>query len=222
MKKLMLSDIHQSLGAKMIDFSGFSMPIQYDGVRIEHSRVRESVGVFDVSHMGQIFVSGVRSQEFLQYITSNDLSNIEIGQVQYTCFPNYDGGIVDDLLLYKLDLNYYMLVVNASNIHKDLNWMIDHNNYDANIEDKSNHFSLLAIQGPRSRELLQSFTDHNLSVIKYYNFIVGNICGIDDIIISRTGYTGELGFELYVKNSDIKKLWNTLFTSSIDLSPIGL
>ena len=222
MKKLMLYNTHQSLGAKMIDFAGFSMPVQYDGVKIEHSKVRNSVGVFDVSHMGQIFVSGNGSEDFLQYITSNDVSKIKIGQVQYTCFPNHDGGIVDDLLLYKLGINYYMLVVNASNIEKDLNWMIENNKYNVEIQDESDHFSLLAVQGPKSIELLQSFTDYKLSNIKYYNFIVGNICGIDDVIISRTGYTGELGFELYVKNNDIKILWDTLFTSSIDLSPIGL
>ena len=223
MKKLTLSEVHENLGGKMIDFSGYYMPIQYSlGVKEEHKIVRESVGLFDVSHMGEIFISGKKSLEFLQFITSNDVSNLSPGKVQYTCLPNNDGGIVDDFLLYMLEENRYLLVVNASNIAKDLCWIKDQNSFGCMIDNQSENYSLLAVQGPKSIDLLQEITNINLSEIKYYNFKIGEIGGIDYVIISRTGYTGEIGFELYVKNEDVKKLWKALFFTSIHLEPIGL
>tara|TARA_Y100001954_G_scaffold183763_1_gene196115 strand:- start:494 stop:1570 length:1077 start_codon:yes stop_codon:yes gene_type:complete len=223
MKKLILSELHEKLGGKMVDFAGYYMPVQYTlGVKEEHRIVREAVGVFDVSHMGEVFVSGENSLEFLQSITSNDVSKLTPGKVQYTCFPNDTGGIVDDFLLYMLEENRYLLVVNASNIAKDLSWMKDQNSFGCMIDNQSDNYSLLAVQGPKSIDLLQEITNINLSEIKYYNFKIGEIGGIDYVIISRTGYTGELGFELYVKNEDVKKLWEALFFTSIHLEPIGL
>ena len=223
MKKLILSEIHQKLGGKMVDFAGYYMPVQYSlGVKEEHKIVREEVGVFDVSHMGEVFVSGENSLEFLQRITSNDVSKLTPGKVQYTCLPNDIGGIVDDLLLYMLKENKYLLVVNASNITKDLSWLKKQNLFGCLIDNQSDNYSLLAVQGPKSIDLLQELTNINLSEIKYYNFKIGEIGGIDDVILSRTGYTGELGFELYVKNEDVKKLWESLFLTSTHLEPIGL
>ena len=223
MKKLILSEIHQKLGAKMVDFAGYYMPIQYSlGVKEEHKIVRESVGVFDVSHMGEIFISGKKSFEFLQFITSNDVGNLSPGKVQYTCFPNNDGGIVDDFLLYMLEEDSYLLVVNASNIEKDLGWINSKNSFGCLIDNQSDNYSILALQGPKSLELIQKLSKENLSEIKYYNFIVTNIASIDQVILSRTGYTGELGFELYVKNKHVIKLWESLFSTSTHLEPIGL
>ena len=223
MKKLTLSEIHENLGGKMIDFSGYYMPIQYSlGIKEEHKIVRESVGVFDVSHMGEIFISGKKSLEFLQFITSNDVSNLSPGKVQYTCFPNNDGGIVDDFLLYMLEEDSYLLVVNASNIEKDLAWVNSKNTFNCLIDNQSDDYSILALQGPKSLELLQKLSKENLSDIKYYNFIVTNVANIDNVILSRTGYTGELGFELYVKNEYVKKLWEALFSTTTHLEPIGL
>jgi aminomethyltransferase len=223
MKKLVLSDLHESLGAKMVEFAGYFMPIQYKmGVKEEHRIVREEVGVFDVSHMGEVFVSGKKALEFLQYITSNDVSKLTPGKVQYTCLPNSDGGIVDDFLLYMLEGNKYLLVVNASNMEKDLKWINFHNSFGCVIDNQSDNYSLLAVQGPKSIDLLQEITTENLSEIKYYKFKIGEIGGVNDVILSRTGYTGEIGFELYVKNEDVIKLWNALFSTSIKLEAIGL
>ena len=223
MKKLILSELHENLGAKMVNFVGYHMPIQYSlGVKEEHRIVREEVGVFDVSHMGEVFVSGEKSLEFLQGITSNDVSKLSPGKVQYTCLPNDEGGIVDDFLLYMLEINSYMLVFNASNIAKDLVWITDKNSFGCQIDNQSDNYSLLAVQGPKTIDLLQELTNTNLSEIRYYNFKIGEIAGVDDVILSRTGYTGELGFELYVKNEHVKKLWEALFCTSIPLEPIGL
>ena len=223
MQKLVLSDLHESIGGKMIDFAGYYMPVQYtDGVKTEHHTVRNEVGVFDVSHMGEVFVSGDKSLDFLQYITSNDVSKLIPGKVQYTCLPNTNGGIVDDFLLYMIAKNNYLLVVNASNMEKDLDWINEHNTFGCKIDNQSDNYSLLAIQGPKSIALLQELTDINLSEIKYYNFRIGSIAGIEGVILSRTGYTGEMGFELYVKNESVKQLWNALFSTSISLKPIGL
>ncbi|MAW21062.1 MAG: glycine cleavage system protein T [Flavobacteriales bacterium] len=223
MKKLVLSDVHLSLGGKMVDFAGYKMPIQYaDGVISEHNAVRNSVGVFDVSHMGEIFISGDKAFNFLQYITSNNLNKLTPGKVQYTCFPNDTGGIVDDFLLYMVSENNYLAVVNASNIQKDLDWMKKHNSFGCNINNQSEEYSLLAVQGPKSIELLQELTNINLSEIKYYHFKVTSISGINNVILSRTGYTGEVGFEIYVKNEYVKELWDALFSTSISLKPIGL
>ena len=223
MKKLILSDLHESIGGKMVQFSGYFMPVQYaSGVKAEHHAVRDSVGVFDVSHMGEVFVTGTNSFDFLQYITSNDVSNLYPGKVQYTCLPNNSGGIVDDFLLYMLAEDSYLLVLNASNLDKDLAWLKKNNTFGCDIDDQSYKYSLLAVQGPDSVKLLQEITNVNLFNIKYYNFIIGTIANIDNIIISRTGYTGELGFELYVKNEHVTKLWIALFNTSVKIMPIGL
>jgi aminomethyltransferase len=206
----------------MVEFAGYYMPVQYEGVKTEHHTVRNEVGVFDVSHMGEVFVSGDKAIEFLQYITSNDVSKLTPGKIQYTCLPNADGGIVDDFLLYMIAENNYLLVVNASNMEKDLAWINQHNTFGCTINNQSDNYSLLAVQGPKSIELLQQLTDVNLTDIKYYNFKIGNIAGIEDVILSRTGYTGEIGFELYVKNESTKQLWDAFFTTSIEIKPIGL
>ena len=218
---LTLTPVHKELNAKMVDYAGFNMPVQYEGVIAEHLAVRNNVGVFDVSHMGEIFISGDGADKFLQYITSNDVSKLYNGKVQYSCLPN-NNGIVDDILVYKIDINSYLLVVNASNIKKDLDWLNTNNSFGCNIDNKSNDYSLLAVQGPKSLELLNKLSNEELNDIEYYNFIIGNVSGIDNIIISRTGYTGELGFELYVKNENALDLWNSLFSLDIDLKPIGL
>ncbi len=223
MHKLVLSDFHESIGGKMVDFAGYKMPVQYnDGVIAEHHAVRNVVGVFDVSHMGEIFIRGESALDFLQYITSNDVSLLNPGHVQYTCFPNDSGGIVDDLLLYNLAKNSYLLVVNASNMKKDLAWINKFNSFKCIIDNQSDNYSLLAVQGPKTIDLLQQLTDVNLSQIKYYNFQIGEIADIEDVILSRTGYTGELGFELYVKNENVRMLWDALFSTSIEIKPIGL
>jgi aminomethyltransferase len=207
----------------MVPFAGYYMPIQYsEGVIAEHHTVRSSVGVFDVSHMGEIFISGSKALDFLQFITSNDVSKLVPGKVQYTCFPNTKGGIVDDFLLYMMSENHYLLVLNASNIEKDLKWINKHNSFDCTINDHSNDYSLLAVQGPKSIELLQEITTIDLSNIKYYNFVIGSIAGIDNVILSRTGYTGEKGFEIYVKNENVRLLWDSLFNTSVEIKPIGL
>tara|TARA_B100001142_G_scaffold330030_1_gene395746 strand:- start:1876 stop:2949 length:1074 start_codon:yes stop_codon:yes gene_type:complete len=223
MKELVLSRKHTEIGAKMVDFAGYSMPVQYEGVNLEHKAVRESVGVFDVSHMGEIFIKGDKAEEFLQYITSNDVSKLSPGKVQYTCFPNENNGIVDDLLVYMIDINYYLLVVNASNIEKDIKWLNSNNSkYNCIIDNKSEYYSLLAIQGPKSIDLLQELTDYDLKKINYYNFKIINISGIKDVLVSRTGYTGEIGFELYIRNDYASKLWDSLFSTDIKLTPVGL
>ena len=223
MQKLVLSELHKSLGGKMVDFAGYYMPVQYnEGVKAEHHIVRNSVGVFDVSHMGELFVSGDKALDLLQYITSNDVSKLTPGKIQYTCLPNSSGGIVDDFLLYMIAEDNYLLVVNASNIEKDLAWINEYNTFGCTIDNQSDNYSLLAIQGPKANDLLQELTEVNLSDIKYYNFKIGTIAGIDDVILSRTGYTGEIGFELYVKNESVKQLWRAIFNTSIELKPIGL
>jgi len=222
MKQLVLSDIHKTLGGKMVEFAGYNMPVQYEGVKTEHHTVRNEVGVFDVSHMGEVFVTGENSLDFLQYITTNDVSKLNPGAIQYTCLPNSDGGIVDDFLLYMIADNNYLLVVNASNMEKDLAWINKHNTYGCTIDNQSNNYSLLAIQGPKAINLLQELTKINLSEIKYYNFQIGAIADIEDVILSRTGYTGEIGFELYIKNESVIKLWNAIFNTSVELKPIGL
>ena len=222
MKKLILSDVHEELGGKMVDFAGYFMPIQYEGVNAEHLAVRENVGVFDVSHMGEVFVSGENALDFLQYITSNDVSKLIPGKVQYTCLPNEQYGIVDDFLLYMIAENNYLLVVNASNIEKDLAWINKHNSFGCTIANQSDDYSLFAVQGSNAIELLQQLTQVNLSEIKYYNFKIGTIAGIENVILSRTGYTGEVGFELYVKNENAIALWKAIFSTDIDVKPIGL
>ena len=222
MINLELSSLHKSIGGKMVDYAGFNMAVQYEGVISEHLAVRNHVGVFDVSHMGEIFISGNEAALFLQFITSNDINKLYPGKVQYSCLPNKKGGIVDDILVYMFEENSFMLVVNASNIKKNVDWLNDNNSYDCKIENKSNDFSLLALQGPKSLNLLQKLTKVNLSDLEYYTFTHGEVSEINDVIISRTGYTGELGFELYVKNKYVLKLWQDLFLNDKNLKPIGL
>jgi len=222
MKKLVLSDLHERIGGKMVDFAGYYMPVQYEGVKAEHHAVRNAVGVFDVSHMGEIFVKGAEAEDFLQYVTSNDISQLIPGKIQYSCMPNGKGGIVDDLLVYKLAEFSYLLVVNASNLDKDWAWLNKKNKWDCELTNSSDKYSLLAVQGPQSIALLQELTPVDLSAIKYYNFKIGSIAGIDEVILSRTGYTGEIGFELYVKNESAEQLWKAIFNTSVELKPIGL
>ena len=224
MKKTSFFEMHKKLNAKMVEFAGFEMPIQYESIISEHKKVRGSVGVFDVSHMGEIEISGKAACDFIQKITTNDVSKLGVGKIQYSAMCYKYGGIVDDLLVYNCG-SYYMLVVNASNKDKDLRWMNANKLNDVIITDKSDDISLLAVQGPNSLKTLQKLTDVNLSKMKYYTFVKGKLAGID-MIISRTGYTGELGFELYLKSDIIssEKLWNSVFEAGKEFSiaPIGL
>ena len=224
MKNTELNDIHVGLGAKMVEFAGYNMPVQYAGVKAEHLSVRESIGVFDVSHMGEFFVSGENSFAFLQSILSNDLSKIVDGQAQYTCLPNETNGIVDDLIVYKFNTNKYMLVVNASNIEKDWNWINSKKSHGVNIKNESNDYSLLAIQGPNAIEAMQNLTNVDLNQIPFYHFAVNNFAGFENIIISATGYTGSGGFEIYCKNSQVIDIWNEVFKAGekFNIKPIGL
>ncbi|NWG29244.1 MAG: glycine cleavage system aminomethyltransferase GcvT [Ignavibacteriaceae bacterium] len=224
MKKTTFNKIHKKLGAKMVEFAGYEMPIQYTSIIAEHKAVRNSVGVFDVSHMGEIFITGDKALDFVQYITINDASKLFPGRVQYSamCYP--DGGIVDDLLVYKLSDKEFLLVVNASNIEKDYNWMKENNKFGVTINNRSDEYSLLAVQGPNSGELLKNIVP-NMPELEYYHFTRGKVAGIE-MIISRTGYTGELGYELYFTGdeSDAEKVWNELFKAGkpFDIQPIGL
>jgi glycine cleavage system T protein len=224
MKTTPLKNIHEKLGAKMIPFAGFLMPLEYTGITDEHLSVRHSAGIFDVSHMGEIWVKGPKALQFIQWVTSNDASKLNPGKVQYSCFPNGKGGIVDDLLVYKYDDQKYLLVVNASNIDKDWNWLNTQNKIGAILENSSDNISQLAIQGSKSVEILQHLTSVNLSHMKYYSFTIGEIAGIKDVIISATGYTGAGGFELYFYNKDAVKIWNTIFDAgkAFGLKPVGL
>lgn len=224
MKNITLNDLHIELGAKMVPFAGFNMPVQYEGVTVEHQKVREGVGVFDVSHMGEFFISGEGALPLIQKITTNDASTLVDGRAQYTCMPNGKGGIIDDLIVYKIADNNYMLVVNASNIDKDWQWISSHNTFGAVMENRSEEYSLLAIQGPKAVEAMQSLTSVNLSEIAYYHFAIGEFAGIKDVIISATGYTGSGGIEVYVKNKDVRQLWDKVFEAGkyYDIKPIGL
>lgn len=231
MKKTALYDKHVALGAKIVPFAGYEMPVSYAGIIEEHNSVRNAVGVFDVSHMGEFIVKGTQALDLIQKVTSNDVSKLEIGDVQYSCLPNDKGGIVDDLLVYRLPEDNcsageraYMLVVNASNIEKDWNWINAHNSFDAKMTDISEKTSLLAIQGPKAAEALQKLTNIDLHGMKYYTFSKGNFAGIDNVIVSATGYTGAGGFEVYVDNKDAGKLWDEVFTAGkdFDIKPIGL
>jgi len=225
MKNTALTHIHEALGAKLVEFAGYSMPVQYEGVNSEHETVRKSVGVFDVSHMGEFLISGDKALQLIQKVTSNDAEKLEIGDAQYSCFPNEDGGIVDDLICYRIKENTYMLVVNASNIEKDWNWISKYNeNIGAEMRDLSEGYSLLAIQGPKAVEAMQSLTSEDLSAIKFYTFKVNDFAGIDNVIISATGYTGSGGFEIYCKNDEVEQIWNNVFKAGADygIKPIGL
>lgn len=223
-KKIQLNDLHVALGGKMVPFAGFNMPVRYSSDTEEHHTVRQGVGVFDVSHMGEFKVTGPKALDLIQKVTSNDASKLVIGQAQYSCFPNETGGIVDDLIVYKFGEEEYMLVVNASNIEKDWNWINKHNEMGAKLENISDSLSLFAIQGPKAIEAVQSLTSVNLSDIKFYHFAVGDFAGVQDVIISGTGYTGAGGFEVYVRNEDAEKVWNAVFEAGkpYDIKPIGL
>lgn len=224
MKTTALNQVHKNLGAKMVPFAGYEMPVQYSGVNQEHMVVREGVGVFDVSHMGQFFAKGTEVEQLLQYITTNDVTKVAIGQAQYTCMPNENGGIVDDLIIYKISDEEWMLVVNASNIDKDWNWINKNNKWNVSLENKSDEMSLLAIQGPKSIEAMQSLTDVNLSEIPFYHFEIGTFAGIENVIISATGYTGSGGFEIYFANENAEEMWNKVFEAgkSFGIEPCGL
>ncbi|MFO7746002.1 MAG: glycine cleavage system aminomethyltransferase GcvT [Psychroflexus sp.] len=224
MKSTALNHIHHKLGAKMVPFAGYEMPVSYTGVNEEHETVRQHLGVFDVSHMGEFFVEGKEALQLIQKVTSNDASTLVDGQAQYTCMPNKSGGIVDDLIIYKFHKEKFMMVVNASNIQKDWDWIKSHNTFDAELLDLSDDYSLLAIQGPKAVEAMQSISPLNLSDIKFYHFEVGEFGGAQDVIISATGYTGSGGFEIYFKNKDAEQIWTSVLEAGKEfgIKPIGL
>lgn len=219
-----LNDTHVALGAKMVPFAGYNMPVLYTNLIEEHHCVRNNVGVFDVSHMGEFFLSGEKALDLIQYVTSNDASKLVDGKVQYSCLPNATGGIVDDLLVYKIRDNEYLLVVNASNIEKDWNWISSHNTFGVNMVNASNDYSLFAVQGPKAAGVLQRLTSVDLDAMPYYTFKIGPMAGFDDVIISNTGYTGAGGFEIYVKNENALAMWNAIFAAGEPegILPVGL
>lgn len=224
MKNTALSSTHEALGAKMVPFAGFNMPVQYEGVNAEHETVRNAVGVFDVSHMGEFLIEGEHALALIQKVTSNDASKLTVGKAQYSCLPNETGGVVDDLIVYRIKEETYLLVVNAGNIEKDWNWIKSKNDVGATMRDLSDDYSLLAIQGPKAIEAMQSLTSHDLSAINFYNFVVGDFAGIEHVIISATGYTGSGGFEIYCKNTEVKQIWEKVFEagSNFGIKPVGL
>lgn len=224
MKTTPFTEKHIALGAKMHEFAGYNMPIEYSGIFDEHTTVRTGVGVFDVSHMGEFWVKGPNALPFLQKITTNNVAALPIGKAQYSCFPNGKGGIVDDLLVYHYEPEKYMLVVNAANIEKDWNWCIANNTEGAELENASDNIAQLAVQGPKAVDLLQKLTSVNLSEIPYYAFTTGDFAGVEEVIISNTGYTGAGGFELYFYPQYGEKIWNALFEvgKEFGLKPIGL
>ena len=223
-KKVALNDVHESLGAKMTEFAGYNMPVRYTSDIAEHHQVRNAVGVFDVSHMGEFLLEGPNALDLIQRVTSNDASKLFDGKAQYSCLPNEDGGIVDDLLIYRMSEEKYFLVVNASNIQKDWDWISKYNTKGVKMTDISDEMSLLAVQGPKAAEALQSLTDVNLAEMGYYTFTHGKFAGVDDVIISATGYTGSGGFELYIPNAVAKAVWDAIFEAGkpFDIQPIGL
>ncbi|PWL29333.1 glycine cleavage system aminomethyltransferase GcvT [uncultured Roseivirga sp.] len=224
LKKVALNDLHESLGAKMVPFAGYNMPVRYSSDIEEHNTVRNGVGVFDVSHMGEFVLEGPDALDLIQRVTSNDASKLVDGQAQYSYLPNKNGGIVDDLLVYRFNETKYMLVVNASNIEKDWNWISQFNTKGVNMKNVSDDYSLFAVQGPKAVESLQKLTSVDLSEIKFYNFVVGPMAGVDHVIISATGYTGAGGFEIYVHNDHAETVWKQIFEAGteFDIKPIGL
>jgi aminomethyltransferase len=224
MKETALTKIHQALSAKMASFAGYNMPIQYEGINIEHETVRNSVGVFDVSHMGEFLIKGKNALDLIQRVTTNDASKLEIGNIQYSCMTNNVGGIVDDLLVYRVEEDTYMLVVNASNILKDWNWIKSKNIYNCEMLNISDETSLLAVQGPKAINVLQELTSMDLKSIPYYSFKLGTLAGVPKVIISNTGYTGAGGFELYFPNRDAVYIWKQIFITGekYGIKPIGL
>ncbi|GAA0871728.1 glycine cleavage system aminomethyltransferase GcvT [Gangjinia marincola] len=224
MKKTALSPIHEALGAKMVEFAGYSMPVSYEGVNAEHETVRNLVGVFDVSHMGEFLIEGPHALELIQKVSANDASKLVIGKAQYSYLPNDKGGIVDDLIIYRIKEKTYLLVVNASNIKKDWDWISAQNSVGATMRDLSEDYSLLAIQGPKAVEAMQSLSSIDLSEIDFYNFRIADFAGIEHVIISATGYTGSGGFEIYCKNNEVEQIWNNVIKAGLEygIKPIGL
>jgi aminomethyltransferase len=231
MKNTPLTEKHIALGAKMAEFAGYHMPIVYSGIQEEHLCVRQGVGVFDVSHMGEFIIRGKEALKLVQYVTSNDASRLKTGDAQYSCLPNETGGIVDDLIVYRLPEDMcaegeqaFMLVVNASNIEKDWNWINSHNQFDTRLINISDQSGLLAVQGPKAIESMQPLTDTDLSALKFYTFTKGRFAGIDNVLISATGYTGSGGFELYVDNKNLGALWDAVLAAgaAFQIQPIGL
>ncbi len=227
MKKTVLNSKHHAMGAKMVEFGGYEMPVQYSGVIQEHMAVRNAVGIFDVSHMGQFFIEGPNAEPLLQYITTNDVSKLNIGQAQYSAFPNEHGGVVDDLIVYKLEDQKYLLVVNASNIDKDWKFVQLYNQkFNANITNQSAEYGLIALQGPKAEEILLQFTNVNVHDVPYYHFTIGNIGDVENVIISNTGYTGSGGYELYIKNEEVEKVWDLILNAGTKenekVEPCGL
>jgi aminomethyltransferase len=231
MKTTPLTEKHIALGAKMAEFAGYNMPISYAGIKEEHACVRNDVGVFDVSHMGEFVVKGKEALDLIQKVTSNNAAKLEIGDAQYSCLPNHKGGVVDDLLVYRLPEDNctegeqaFMLVVNASNIEKDWNWIKEHNTFDTRLINISGETGLLAVQGPKAADALQSLTEVDLKSVKYYSFVKGQFAGLDNVIISATGYTGSGGFELYASSDQLAQLWDAVFEAGKDfgIKPVGL
>ena len=224
MKYVALNDLHVSLGAKMIEFAGYNMPVLYNNLIQEHNAVRNSIGVFDVSHMGEFLLKGEKALDLVQLVTSNDASVLVDGKIQYSCLPNDKGGIVDDLLVYRISATEFYLVVNASNIEKDWNWISKHNTFGVEMTNLSEGTSLLAVQGPNAIKALQKLTDVNLSGMEYYTFKYGTLAGINNVLISNTGYTGAGGFELYVPDAEARKIWDAIFEAGaeFDIKPAGL
>lgn len=224
MKNTALTNVHTNLGAKMVPFAGYNMPVQYTGINAEHDTVRKAVGVFDVSHMGEFILKGDNALALIQKVTSNDAAKLYDGKVQYSCLPNEDGGIVDDLLVYRIDEKTYMLVVNASNIDKDWDWISKYNNLGVDMKNISDRTSLLAIQGPKAAEALQSLTDIDLASMEYYTFQKGTFAGVENVLVSATGYTGAGGFEVYFYNAHAEAIWDAIFKAGepFGIKPIGL
>lgn len=224
MKNTALTNLHISLGAKMVPFAGYNMPVQYAGINVEHETVRKAVGVFDVSHMGEFILNGENALDLIQRVTSNDASKLVDGKVQYSCLPNEDGGIVDDLLVYRISEKAYMLVVNASNIEKDWNWISKYNTKNVEMHNISDRTSLLAVQGPNAAATLQKLTTMNLAEMEYYSFQKGVFAGVENVLVSATGYTGAGGFEVYFENENAEKIWNAIFEAGAEfgIKPIGL
>ncbi len=227
MKQTPFNDIHVALGAKMAEFAGYNMPISYTGIKDEHEAVRKGIGMFDVSHMGEFILKGENALDLIQRVTSNDAAKLTKGKAQYSCFPNGEGGIVDDLLVYCVEENkVYMLVVNASNIEKDWNWVQKHNTQDVEMHNTSDKTALLAVQGPKAVQAIQKLTDLDIVNLDYYTFVKGTFCGVDNVLISATGYTGSGGVEIYFENegADHEKIWNAIMEAGEEfgIKPAGL
>lgn len=223
-KHTALTDVHIALGAKMAPFAGFNMPVQYSGINDEHETVRTGVGIFDVSHMGEFILKGDRALELIQRISSNDAAKLHDGKAQYAYMPNETGGIVDDLLIYRIDGQTYLLVVNAANIQKDRNWIAAHNRYGVTLKDISDETSLFAVQGPKATAALRTLTEIDLATMEYYTFQKGVFAGVNNVLVSATGYTGAGGYEIYVANKDAEHVWRAIMEAGAPygIKPIGL